>query len=187
LELPLNKGRYILDTDDSAEQIGCCLLQEHAEGRKHPIGFYSRSLKAAELNNSNTEKECIAIFWAIIQLRPYLEWKKIFILTDHHLLRWVLNLYGAQGRLARWRIRLLEFDFEVEHCPRKEHNGADTMTRLSPSPQPEVIPDVSAAAIDADIPCFSVTDELTPILLTVEYVRDEQQADASYYCLSTAL
>ena len=187
LALPRADGRYILDTDASAEQIGCCLLQEYADKTKHPIGFWSRSLNAAERNYSTTEKECLAIVWAILQLRPYLEGQKFLIRTDHHSLRWVLNLSDAQGRLARWRLRLLEFDFEVEYSPGKEHHGADTMSRLPPSPQPEVITDIPVPAIDTEIPCFTVTDELTPILLTVKYLRDELQEDASYDCLLSAL
>jgi hypothetical protein len=98
-----------------------------------------------------------------------------------------LNLSGAQFCLARWRFRLLEFDFEVEYSPGKEHHGADTMSRLPTSPQPEVNPDVPVPAIDTEIPCFSVTDEPAPILLTVEYIREELQVEASYDRLSSAL
>jgi hypothetical protein len=187
LALHQNEGRYILDTDASAEQIGCSLLQEHADGNKHPIGFWSRTLNAAERNYSTTEIECLAMFWATLQLRPYLEGKKFLISTDHHSLRWVLKLSDAHGRLTRWRLRLPEFDFEGEYSPGKEHHGADTMSRLPTSPQPEVNPDIPVPAIDTEIPCFSVTDEPAPILLTVEYIRDELQAEASYACLSSAL
>jgi hypothetical protein len=107
--------------------------------------------------------------------------------TDHHSLRWVLNLSDAQVLLARWRLRILEFDFEVEYFPGKEHHGADTMSRLTTSPQPEVNPDIPVPAIDTEIPCLSVTDEPAPILLTKEYIRDELQAEASYACFSSAL
>ena len=61
------------------------------------------------------------------------------------------------------------------------------MSRLPPSPQREVITDIPVPAIDTEIPCFTVTDELTPILLTVKYLRDELQEDASYDCLLSAL
>jgi hypothetical protein len=32
--------------------------------------------------------------------------------------------------LARWQLRLLEFDFEFLYSPGKEHQGADTISRL---------------------------------------------------------
>jgi RNase H-like domain found in reverse transcriptase len=135
LTLPNNEGRFVLDTEASAEQIGCCLFQEQVSGPKLPLWYWSSSLNPAEWNYSTTEKECLAIVWAILQLRPYLEGQRFLILTDHHSLRWVLNLSDAQGRLARWRLRLLEFDFEVEYSPGKEHHGADNMSRLQTDPQ----------------------------------------------------
>jgi hypothetical protein len=133
LALPRAEGAMILDTDASDEQIGCCLFQEQPDGARHPIGYWSRGLTSAERNYSTTEKECLAIVWAILHLRPYLEGKKFLIRTDHHSLRWVLNLSDAQGRLARWRLRLSEFDFEVQFSPGASHHGADTLSRLKPS------------------------------------------------------
>jgi transposase InsO family protein len=148
LALPRKAGRYVLDTDASDLQIGSCLCQEHPDGLRHPIGYWSRSLNAAERNYSTTEKECLAIVWAILTLRPYLEGQRFLVRTDHHSLRWVLNLADAQGRLARWRLRLLEFDFEVEYAPGKEHHAADTMSRLLPPARTE-------PPLDTAIPCFA--------------------------------
>jgi RNase H-like domain found in reverse transcriptase len=121
LALPRIEGAFNLDTDASDHQLGCCLLREQPDGTQKPIGYWSRGLTSAEKNYSTTEKECLAIVWAILHLRPYLEGQNFIIRTDHHSLRWVLNLSDAQGRLARWRIRLLEFDNEVcsEELPRK--------------------------------------------------------------------
>jgi RNase H-like domain found in reverse transcriptase len=62
--------------------------------------------------------------WANLHLHLYLEGQKFIIRTDHHSLRWVLNSSDAQGRLARWRLRLLEFDYEVQYNPGALHLGA---------------------------------------------------------------
>jgi RNase H-like domain found in reverse transcriptase len=175
LALPRREGRYILDTYASDGHIGCCLSQEHPDGLRHPNGYWSRSLNPAERNYSTTEKECLAIEWAILTLRPYLEGQRFLIRTDHHFLRWVLNLADAQGRLARWRLRLLEFDLEVEYSPRKEHHAADVMSRLSPSPRSEEtkgpIPVPLGSVTDNNalhsddlygVPCFPLLDASDP-------------------------
>jgi RNase H-like domain found in reverse transcriptase len=94
------------------------------------VGYWSRGLTGAERNYSTTEKECLAIVWSILHLRPYLESRHFVVRTDHNSLRWVLNLADAQGRLARWRLRLLEFDFEVQYSPGASHHAADTVSRL---------------------------------------------------------
>jgi RNase H-like domain found in reverse transcriptase len=79
------------------------------------------------------EKDCLTIVWAILQLRPYLDGQKFITWTAHHSLQWVLNLSGAQWRIARWRLRLLKFDFKVQYSPGREHHEAVTMSRLRPS------------------------------------------------------
>jgi hypothetical protein len=47
-----------------------------------------------------------------------------------------MNLSDAQGRLARWRLRLAEFDFTVEYHPGAAHHAADVMSRLPSQPVP---------------------------------------------------
>jgi transposase InsO family protein len=145
LALPRRSGHLWLDTDASNSQLGCCLLQEQPSGPPLPLGYWSRTLNAAERNYSTTEKECLAIVWAVTHLRPYLEGVEFTVRTDHHALRWVMNLAEAQGRLARWRLRLAEFNFKVEYSPGATHHAADVLSRL-PSPG---VPDVP---IDVDIP-----------------------------------
>jgi RNase H-like domain found in reverse transcriptase len=73
LLLPRAKGQYTLDTDVSQDQIGCCLFQEQGEMQLKPILYWSRSLTKAERNYSTSEKECFAIVWAFIHLRPDLD------------------------------------------------------------------------------------------------------------------
>jgi RNase H-like domain found in reverse transcriptase len=119
LAVPRIEGAFTLDTDSSDHQLGFCLLQEQPDGTQRPIGYWSRGLTSAE-NHSTTEKESLAISWAILHLRPY---QKFIIRNDHHSLRWVLSLSDAQVRLARWRLSLLEFDYEVQYHPGSLHHG----------------------------------------------------------------
>jgi RNase H-like domain found in reverse transcriptase len=130
IALPRIEGAFTLDTDASDHQLGCCLLQSQPDGSQRPVGYWSRGLTSAEKNYSTAEKECLAIVWEILHLRPYLEQQNFIIRTDHHSLRWVLNLSDAQGCLARWRLRLLEFDYDVQYHPGALHHGADMMSRL---------------------------------------------------------
>ena len=177
LALPKADGQFTLDTDASSDQIGCCLFQAQSDGKLHPLGYWSRGLTSAERNYSTTEKECLAIVWAILTLRPYLEGRRFIIRTDHHSLRWVLNLADAQGRLARWRLRLQEFDYEVHYLPGRSHHGADMMSRLQ-STDPSLCDPKSP--LDTDIPCFVVSQRDDPTLLSVDDLRDHQWCDPAY-------
>ena len=147
LALPREGFAYTLDTDASEYQLGCCLLQEQQDGALHPIGYWSRSLTTAEKNYSSTEKECLAIVWAVQHLRPYLEGQKFTIRTDHDALKWLLNLRDPRGRLARWSLRLQEYDFEIVYKPGKTHALADGPSRL-------LTKGLDKSNFDDEIPCL---------------------------------
>jgi hypothetical protein len=177
LALPRKEGLFTLDTDASNEQVGCCLFQAQPDGENHPVGYWSRGLTNAERNYSTTEKECLAIVWSILHLRPYLESRHFVVRTDHNSLRWVLNLADAQGRLARWRLRLLEFDFEVQYSPGASHHAADTLSRLRGCDS-----DISLSEdpVDIDVPCFTTsidTPRRDPSLILREDLLSAQMAD----------
>ena len=72
LALPRVGLQYSVDTDASAYGVGAALYQTHEDGERMQIGFWSRSLTPAEKNYSPTERECLAVVWALKVLRPYL-------------------------------------------------------------------------------------------------------------------
>ena len=90
LALPQKGLRYSLDTDASKCQIGCALFQTHGSGERKPLGFWSRSMKPAELNYSVTEQECLAVIYGISTCRHYLIGEEFDLHTDHASLRWLL-------------------------------------------------------------------------------------------------
>ena len=110
LALPKRDGYCKLDTDACDHQVGCTLLQDQDGADYRPVRYWSRDLTKHERDYTTTETECLAIFWAILLLRPYLEGQRFTIRTDHDSLRWVLNFADAKGRLVRWRLRLSEHD-----------------------------------------------------------------------------
>jgi len=149
LALPRRQGTYTLDTDASAEQVGAVLLQEQPDQSTRPVGSWSRSLNAAEWNYGTTERECLAKVWASLLLRPYVEGTRFTVRTDHAALKWMLHMDGAHGRLARWRLRLAEFDNVVQTRPGASHHAADTMSRISsPTGDEGAIPDA--------VPCLAL-------------------------------
>ena len=130
LSFPNFKEHFYLETDASNEQIGAVLMQK-PEGKCRVIGYYSRKLNSAEVNYTTTEKECLAVVWAVThKCRPYLHGQKFTVITDHSALRWLLNLENPTGRLARWGLKLMEYDFEVVTRPGRVHSVPDALSRL---------------------------------------------------------
>ena len=116
--------------DACQHEIGCALIQTHPDGVRYPVGFWSRSLNQAVRNYSVSEKEYLAVVWAIQLLRPYIERTTFEVYTDHQPLRWLLTISEPSGRLARWILLLLEFDFTVRYKKGIKNTIADAISLL---------------------------------------------------------
>lgn len=120
---------FVIQTDASNVGLGAVLSQT-IDDKKHVICFASRSLSAAEKNYSTTEKECLTVIWAISKFRAYVEGYHFLVITDHSSLRWLHNLKNPTGRLARWSLSLLEYDYEIIHRKGSNHKVPDALSRL---------------------------------------------------------
>ena len=124
LALPNSDDEFELQTDASDVGIGAVLSQK---GRV--VEFASRRLNPAEVNYSVTERELLAIVWAIEKWRKYLFGKPFLLSTDHRQLTFIQTMKEPRGRIARWISRLQEYDFRIQYKLGKENHVADCLSR----------------------------------------------------------
>lgn len=122
---------FIIQTDASDVGLGAVLTQM-IEGQEMVISYLSRSLTNNEKKFSTTEKECLAVLYAIEKWRPYIEGTRFTVVTDHYCLKWLNNIQDPVGRIARWAVRMQQYDFDIVHRKGKDHIVPDVLSRAVP-------------------------------------------------------
>jgi len=84
--------------DASDYAVGAVLGQRVAK-IPHVIYYASKTLSDAQLNYSTTEKELLAVVFALEKFRSYLIGFKVIIFSDHAALRYLLIKKDAKPRL----------------------------------------------------------------------------------------
>ena len=120
---------FVLTCDASNYAISAILSQGEI-GKDRPIAYASRTLNKAECNYSVTEKECLAIVFGTKTFRPYLFGHRFKIVTDHKPLNWLFNCKDPGSRLVRWRLKLEEYDYEIQYKKGKINCNADALSRF---------------------------------------------------------
>ena len=107
--------------DASGTGLGACLVQRKGKDKPfHVVSYRSRALKDVETRYSATEREALAIRWAVKKLRNLLlGGPKFKVVTDHKPLQYMFNKMRGEipPRIERFIMDLQEYDYEVGHIP----------------------------------------------------------------------
>lgn len=77
------------------------------------IAYASRALTESEREYCATEKECLAVVFGVEKFRCYFDGARFKVITHHHALLKLNQMRDTYGRLARWSMRLHEFDMVI--------------------------------------------------------------------------
>lgn len=133
------KDRTQVFADASPVGLGAVLVQHGASGPRI-IAYGNKSLTDREKRYCQTEKEALALVWAVEHFDMYLFGKESFeLVSDHKPLEVIFGLKSKPcARIQRWVLRLQSYNFTIVYSPGKK-NIADSLSRLSSStkcPQP---------------------------------------------------
>ncbi|KAM1943148.1 hypothetical protein ACFX15_011526 [Malus domestica] len=91
---------------DASDYVVGVVLGQRRDKLPHVIYYASRTLNDAQLNYATTEKELLAVVFALEKFRSYLIGAKVIVYSDHSALKYLLSKKKAKPRLIRWVILL---------------------------------------------------------------------------------
>ena len=99
--------------DTSDYSIGAVLGQR--EDKKAFVIYYaSKTLDSAQANYTTTEKEFLAVVFALEKFRSYIVGSPVTIFTDHAALKYLLSKQDTKPRLTRWILLCQEFNLTIK-------------------------------------------------------------------------
>ncbi|CAM1296134.1 Uncharacterised protein r2_g539 [Pycnogonum litorale] len=122
----------VIHTDASRSGIGAALLQVQDDGELRLVCAASRSLSDTEKRYATIEQEALGVVWACEKFKDYIIGLQVTIKTDHKPLIPLLNdieLGKMPARIQRFRMRLMRFNYKVEHISGSANVIADALSR----------------------------------------------------------
>ena len=185
------KVPLVLTTDASPVGLGACLAHRVTENGKSflkPLSYASCSLKAAERNYAQIDREGLAVYWAVNHYRQYLYGNKFELHTDCSSL---VKIFGpkndlggcAIGRLNRWAAKLMDYDFTISHIKGITNKTCDSLSRLPVPPAGELLAPFPTG-VGKPVSAASLAGDLSVKCAAVQHIFAAEEIVHSVYCLA---
>ena len=165
-----------ISADASSHGLGAVLLQ--LEESWWPVAYASRALTDTESRYAQIEKEALAITWACERFSNYILGKHISIETDHKPLVPILSyklLDNLPPRVLRFRLRMMKFDYTIQHLPGKFLYTADALSRAPIRGTPTL--DEIASQQEVEVFIDSLTQQLPASSHRLQVYQKAQRDD----------
>ncbi|CAD7085358.1 unnamed protein product [Hermetia illucens] len=133
LEIYDVKRQHEVHTDASSNGIAGVLLQESDNGLK-PVMYFSRKCSETEAKYHSHELEVLAIVDSLERFRMFLIGKRFRVITDCAAITSTKNKTPLHPHIARWCLRLQEFDCEYIHRSADRMRHVDALSRAPVEP-----------------------------------------------------
>lgn len=173
--------RTQLYADASPVGLGAVLVQINENGPRI-IAYASKSLSETEKRYCQTEKEALALVWAVERFHFYLFGRTFELITDHKALEVIFSPKSKPcARIERWVLRLQSYKFKVIHKPGK-NNIADPLSRLVIISEPKPSFDYGAEEY-----VNAISSLAAPVAIKLTEIQEESATDETILAVKDAL
>jgi hypothetical protein len=137
---------FHVHVDASSIALGAVLAQPGEGDIDHPLAFASRKLSIAKVNYTTTEREGLAMVYALQKFRHYLLVRHLKMFIDHSVLKYLVKKPVLGGRICRWLLLFQEYDFEIIVKPGRMNKGLDHLSGLEHGEKPTSLEDTKPDA-----------------------------------------
>lgn len=129
---------FVLHTDASkvGTGAGAALMQIvlHTTGsdQEWVIAYARHHWSRSNERRSITERECLAVIWAVARFRPYLWGRRFTHITECPTLIWHFKNQNLSAKLHRWALHLMDVDVDLQWRPDTNHQAPAALSRLLP-------------------------------------------------------
>jgi hypothetical protein len=121
------------------------LEQHHEDGKWHVVSYASRTCSKAESRLGPTDGELLAIVYALEKFHHHVAGTSFTVITDHDALVHLNHAKSRNPKLARWAMKLADYDMVIQHRAGRIHNNADGLSRSRQTPCQDTPPDDQVA------------------------------------------
>ena len=166
-------------TDASPSGLSAILMQKTpGKDDRRVVAYTSRALTMVERRYSQTEREALAVVWAIEKLHVYLFGSHFKLLTDCKPIQLIFNNPKSKppARIERWNLRLQGYNFDVEHKKGSE-NPSDYLSRHT-----SLISADKQGTMAEEYVNFLVSSAV-PKAMTLEEIQQATAVDVTLQCV----
>lgn len=158
--------KTLVFADASPVGLGAVLVQLNKDGPRI-IAYGNKTLTDCERRYCQTEKEALALVWAVEHFHMFLYGKTFDLITDHKPLEVIFGPKSKPcARIERWILRLQSYKYRVVYRPGK-NNIADPLSRLCK---------VHKTSNDSDY-VQRIVEELRPVAVSLSEIEEYSRLD----------
>jgi len=156
---PAKRTRLILIADASDTAMGAA-LEQWIEGKRQPLGFFSKQLTPTQARYNAYDRELLAVCSAVKHFRYMIEGRSTTIYTDHKSLTYAFDQQPtkASPRQQRHLDFVSQFTTDIRHVAGLDNGVADALSRVDDITLPTIVTTEEIAAAQRD------DDELQDLL-----------------------